>query len=62
MNFLNLEEKEKEKGSIVLGSFWPETTHDTQNDPRAPALKTLHKGPWRFKQLEKSLTYYSLRH
>jgi hypothetical protein len=38
MDFLSLVEKEKGKASTVLGSIWPETTHDKRNAPaRAPA-------------------------
>jgi hypothetical protein len=47
---LILEEKEKEKGSTVLGSFQSKTAHDRQNaSARAPALADLHRGPQRFK-------------
>jgi hypothetical protein len=59
MNFLSLEEKEKEKVSTVLGLIQPDPTQSQRNAPaRAPAVLTLHIRPWHFKQPIKSPQHY----
>jgi hypothetical protein len=55
MNYVILVEKAKEKQWIVMGWNWPKSAREQAN---APAVDSLHRGPWRFKQLEKGSRNY----
>jgi hypothetical protein len=59
MDFQSLVEKEKGKS---INSDGLNLTQIGPSQVKALAVMTLRKGPWCFKQLEKSLKHYFLSH